>query len=167
MSIDKKNLFPITNISKHVIDFLNKIPIFDCLSSDEVQILATHMFFSKYNEGDIVFKEGEKAVYVYFVAYGALDVLKKSETGGQVALATLLKGRSIGEMAIIDEFPRSATVRSRTKSTLILISRQDFNNILNNHTNIGIKILKGISRLLSHNLRKTSSRLADYMLPLS
>ena len=94
-------------------------------------------------------------------------MLKKNEKGKQVTLTALGKGRSIGEMAVIDDFPRSATVKARTKATLVILTRANFEKILDEHSKIGVKILKGISRLLSMNLRKTSSRLADYMLPLS
>jgi CRP-like cAMP-binding protein len=94
-------------------------------------------------------------------------VVKKSETGESIVISTLSKGDSIGEMAVIDELPRSATVKARTKSTLITLSQDNFNYILAEHSTTGVKVLKGIARLLSMNLRKTSSRLADYMLPLS
>ena len=78
----------------------------------------------------------------------------------------MTRARSIGEMAVIDEFPRSATVKARTKSTLLTLSRDNFNYIVEGHSSVDVKILKGIASLLSMNLRKTSSRLADYMLPL-
>lgn len=133
---------------------------------EELQTIGKYMQFTKVEEGDVVFKEGDKGTYICFVAYGSLSVLKASEGGGSVAIATLHKGRSIGEMAVIDESPRSATVKARTKATLIMIRQKEFNLILENNSMIGIKILKGITRLLSHGLRKTSSRLADYMLPL-
>ena len=95
-----------------------------------------------------------------------MDVLKKSETAESVVISTLPKGRSIGDMAVIDDYPRSATVKARTKATLAMLSQEKFNYILAEHSSIGVKILKGIARLLSLNLRKTSGRLADYMLPL-
>ncbi|RJR40816.1 MAG: cyclic nucleotide-binding domain-containing protein [Desulfobacteraceae bacterium] len=152
---------------KGVIDFLINIPMFDSLSTEELRIVATHMNFMDLNPGEILFKEGEKGDYVCFVAEGSLDVVKKSGKGHFVTLATLTRGRSIGEMAVIDEFPRSATVRACTTAALVILTRKGFEVILEKHPGIGVKILKGISRLLSQNLRKTSSRLADYLLPLS
>jgi CRP-like cAMP-binding protein len=117
--------------------------------------------------GEIVFKEGEKGDYVCFIVDGVIEVIKKTERGKDIVISTLSKGRSIGEMSIIDDSPRSATVKSKTKSTLITLSQEKLNIILENHCTIGAKILKGISRLLSMNMRKTPSRLADYMFPLS
>ena len=156
-----------SKMAEAIIDFLINIPIFDKLKGGELQIVAAHMNFIELYKGDILFKEGDRGDYVCFVVDGALDVLKKSETGKNVILSTLNKNRSIGEMSVIDDFPRSATVKARSKSTLVILTREGFNILLEKHSIIGVKILKGISRLLSMSLRKTSSRLADYMLPLS
>jgi CRP-like cAMP-binding protein len=82
-----------------------------------------------------------------------------------VIIASLTRGRSIGEMAIIDDYPRSATIKAWANSTLVTLTREGFEQILDQHSAIGIKLLKEISRLLSMNLRRTSSQLADYLLP--
>jgi CRP-like cAMP-binding protein len=156
-----------TNLSKAVIDLLIDIPMFDSLKSDELRIISKYFNFIDFERGEVIFKEGEKGDYVCFVTKGSLDVLKKNEIGKEVVISSLSRGRSIGEMAIIDDFPRSATVKARVETTLVILTRKGFEQILDQHSVIGVKILKGISRLLSMNLRKTSSRLADYMLPLS
>ncbi len=72
-----------------------------------------------------------------------------------------------GQTPVIDEYPRSATVKACNEVILFMITRKEFNLILVKYPLIGIKLLKAISRILSQSLRKTSSRLADYMLPLS
>jgi len=68
-------------------------------------------------------------------------------------------------MSIIDQTNRSATVRASKDATLLLLSRKGFDAILDNHPRIGIKILKKMTRLLSMNMRRTSSLLADYIKP--
>ena len=155
-------------ITQTIIQFLIlNIPILGRLKDKELKIIIKYMNVIKIIPGEIVFEEGDTGDYVCFVVDGTLDVVKKSETGESIVISTLSKGGSIGEMAVIDELPRSATVKARTKSTLITLSQENFNYILAEHSTIGVKVLKGIARLLSMNLRKTSSRLADYMLPLS
>jgi CRP-like cAMP-binding protein len=69
-------------------------------------------------------------------------------------------------MSIIDNFPRSATAKAQTKTSILKLTQLGFNQMQKNHPEIGIKILIGILRLVSLNLRKTSSQLADYMLPV-
>lgn len=165
MQADRKALQEINDFL--INNFLITIPIFEGLNSEELRIIAKHMNLIDVSAGEIVFNEGDAGDCVCFVVDGTLDVVKKSEIGDSTVISTLSKGHSIGDMAVIDEFPRSATVKARTKATLIKFSRENFDYIVERHSSIGVKILKGVSRLLSLNLRKTSSRLADYMLPIS
>ena len=154
-------------MSQAIIEFLIlNIPILGTLKDKELMVIEKYLNFIEMTAGEIVFAEGDRGDYVCFVVEGSLDVLKKSEVGEDIVISTLSKGRSIGEMAVIDDLPRSATVKARTKATLLTLSRENFDYVLAEHSAIGVKILKGIARLLSLNLRKTSSRLADYMLPL-
>jgi CRP-like cAMP-binding protein len=147
-----------------IIDSLMRIPIFDKLDSDELRIASAYMKPVDIKPGEIVFKEGDRGDFVCFVVEGTLDVIKRKATGEDVVISNLTKGRSIGEMAVIDNFPRSATVKGKTEATLLTLSQDKFNAILNDHAGIGVEILKGISRLLSLNLRQTSGRLADLLL---
>jgi len=150
-----------------LVDSLSNIPLFDRLNGQELGVLAKYVNVIDVNPGEYIFKEGDKGDYVCFVEKGSLDVMKRSSAGGTAIIATLTRGRSIGEMAVIDKFPRSATIRARTEATLLTLTRSGFDLILEQEPTIGVKILKGISRLLSQNLRRTSSQLADYMLPLT
>jgi len=163
----KIDFIPQSKLSDVVLDLLIEIPIFDSLDSDELKIISRYMNIMDFKKGEIIFKENERGDYVCFIANGALDVLKKTEKGKSVVISSLGKGRSIGEMAVIDAFTRSATVRARVETTLVILTRDAFDKIVDQHAVIGVKMLKSIARLLSMNLRKTSSRLADYMLPFT
>ncbi|MBN1291581.1 MAG: cyclic nucleotide-binding domain-containing protein [Candidatus Latescibacteria bacterium] len=154
-------------ISKETIDLLNEVPIFDKLGYNEIKILSRFMKPERYKAGEVLFHEGDKGDYVFFVVDGKLDVLKTSKTSDDVVIATIGKGRSIGEMTIVDDYPRSATVRTHTNVSLIILTRDNFEHILKEYPQIGIKVLKGLTRQVSLNLRKTSSRLAEYMFPLN
>lgn len=155
-----------TKTSKAIMDILIHIPIFDNLDPHELRLAVKYMNIVQAKPGEIIFREGDRGDYVCFVADGTLEVIKTSESGHHVAISTLGKGRSIGEMSILDNFPRSASVRARSSAQMVTLSREDFNTIVDEHPRIGIKILMGLARILSLSLRKTSSRLADYMLPL-
>lgn len=156
-----------SKMAEAIIDFLFSIPMFDTLQGDELRIVSKYMNFIDLGKDEILFKEGERGDYVCFVVEGSVDVLKGTGGGEYVVLATLPKGRSIGEMAVIDDFPRSATVRAQKSATLVILTRKGFDLILEKHPQVGVKILKGIARLLSQNLRQTSSRLVEHLLPLS
>ena len=152
--------------SKPVFDLLIGMPMFENLNIKDLKLISEYMNIIDVRAGDILFSEGDIGDYVCFLVDGQLEVIKKAENGKEVVLCKLRYSSSIGEMALIDEFVRSASVRAYTKATLVILTRASFNRILGTHPFIGIQILKGISRLLSLNLRKTSSRLADHLLPL-
>jgi CRP/FNR family cyclic AMP-dependent transcriptional regulator len=152
-----------------IVDFLTNFPFFASLNSKELDIVSGHIDFFEMDEGKTLFREGDKADCVHFIVDGELEVLKESVSGekigiDRVVIATLSKGSSIGEMSLIENSPRSATVRVRTKVILVTLSQKGFSLILDQYPKIGIKILIGLAQLLSRNLRRTSGRLADYTL---
>jgi CRP-like cAMP-binding protein len=153
-------------VKQTIIDFLITMSLFDELTPMELGIAADYMNFFEFEQGKILFKEGDAGDYICFVVEGAVDILKLSATGQRAVIATLTRGSTIGEMSIIDNIARSATVKARKNSTLVILSRKGFNTILDKHPKVGIKILKGIARLLSLNMRRTSSHLADYIVPV-
>ena len=147
-------------------EFICNIPLFEGLNREEMTTIASHMQRLHLDAGETLFNQWDKADCVYFVEDGALDVLTKSGPETYTSVATLRRGRSIGEMSLIDNFPRSATVRAPAASLVVRFSREKFDRLMMDHTAIGIKILKGLARLMAQNLKKTSSRLADNMLPM-
>lgn len=148
-----------------IIDFLIDIPLFDELSSTELKIVARHMNYLEIKPRDILFKEGDSGNYMCFVVNGTLDIIKQTSSKKEVVISSLARGRSIGEMSVIDNAPRSATVKARSSVTMLVLNQSGFDTLLEKEPQIGIKILKSIARLVSMNLRKTSSQLADFITP--
>lgn len=156
------------NLSKAIVEFFMNIPLFSRMNAEEVKMVAKHMNVIELQQGEILFQEADRGNFMCFIAHGTLEVIKQPIAAGQkIAITTLRKGQSIGEMSVIENRPRSATIKAREEAKLFILSQAAFDLLLTRHANIGIKLLKGIAVLLSNNLRKTSSRLADYMLPIS
>ena len=99
--------------------FLISLPIFDSFNVDELSVLAKHMSFIHLQMGEHLFVEGDQGTFMGFVVNGILEVQKKAETGENITLARLTKGSSIGEMALIDRSPRSATVIAKQPTTMV------------------------------------------------
>ncbi len=156
-----------SKMSDSIIDFLSNLPLFSTLKVDELKNVAEYMNLFEIEKGKILFKEGDKGDYVCYILNGVVDVIKSTSSGEDVVIASLSRGRSIGEMSVIDYSPRSATAKAQTKASFITLSKSGFDKILKVNPETGITILKGITRLLCLNLRKTSSRLADHMLSIS
>ncbi len=152
--------------STDLTDFISNVPLFENLCREELESVATYIDRQYLEPGDTLFCQWDKAECVYFVETGALDVLTKKGPDEYEAVASLRRGRSIGEMCLIDNFPRAATVRATSETTVVVFTQTDFERLMADYNDLGIKILKGLARLMAQNLRKTSSRLADNMLPM-
>lgn len=134
----------------------SEVPLLDALTHTELDIVEPYFIHRYFEASATLFKEGGHGQSVCFVIEGELDVYKADQQGKSVHLAVLKKGDSVGEMSIIDGRTRSATIRSRTIGSLIILKRSNFDELVDGHPEIGIKILKGLSRILSEKLRKTS-----------
>jgi CRP-like cAMP-binding protein len=146
-------------------DFILSLSFFDNFKTDELDILAKHMNYAEVKRGEYLFMEGEKGDYMCFVINGLLEVLKKNIQGDFRVIARLQKGNTIGEMSIVDKSPRSASVIARQSSLIIILTKKGFNKLSNNYPTLTVKLLIKIMRLLSLNMRRTSSWLADTMSP--
>lgn len=150
--------------SGRLIDIIMDIPFFDKLNGRELATVAKYINYFEISKGEVLFKEGDSGDSVCFVVKGTLDVYKKSSTPGkQVKIASVSQNRSIGEMAVIDEYTRSATVKACSDACIVSLTKSGFDALLQENPKIGATILKKIATLVSMNLRSTSSKLADYI----
>jgi signal-transduction protein with cAMP-binding, CBS, and nucleotidyltransferase domain len=154
-------------IQERLVDVLIGIPLFDGLDGNELQTIVRYMNYIDVEAGEYIFKEGDEGAYMCFAAEGVFDVLKKPVKGKSLPISNLSKGQSIGEMSVIDSYPRSATVRARTKGALVTLSRSSFESVLTKHPTIGLRLFRKLSRMMSLHLRKTSSGFADQLFMLN
>lgn len=154
----------LTNNEEKTRDLILSLPLFDAFKMDELDIISRHMNYTEILRGDYLFSEGDKGDYMCFVVRGLLDVLKKTSNGDYRVIARLGKGNTIGEMAIIDKSPRSASVIARQPTVVIILTKKGFDILTQKYPVLGVTLLKKIMRLLSLNMRRTTSKLADKML---
>ncbi len=145
---------------------LMRLPMFEKFEYDEMEIVGQIVSSYKFQTDEVLFEEGSHGGSMYFVKDGTLEVIRKNEDGKHVVIASLTTGQSVGEMAIIEGVVRSATVKAKTDGSLLTLKREDFEKLLEEHPMIGLKIVKGISCLLSKNLRKMSIEITNLMLPI-
>ena len=152
-------------LQEAIIGCLSGITIFADLDTKELNIISEHMHVSRIEAGDIVFKEGDPGDKMYFIVDGTLDVLKAVDGLAEKKIAVQAPGGSIGEMAVIGGFSRTATVKACSDATLLTLSRRSLNHICETRPQIGVKILMAIARLLSNHLRDTSQELLEFISP--
>jgi CRP/FNR family transcriptional regulator, cyclic AMP receptor protein len=143
-------------------DSLKNLLFFSYLSPKQVDKIMSYIEPLDLNAGDVLFEEGDNGDYVCFIVNGSLEVLKMTTWQNfTTVIATLYEGSCIGEMALIDHAPRSATIRANENTRLAILTQKAFDVMLETEPELGVSILKGVAQTLSDNLRATTDKLAD------
>ncbi len=140
---------------KHLIPFLRTITIFRHLKVEQVRELVRTMQVKTFPSGAPVFHKGEKAEHMFVILSGKVKIYSRSSSKMRTTFAYLGPGDFFGEMALIDNEPRSATVIATEPLDLITIWRGDFLQILADNFSITRKMLSELSR----RLRRASNRI--------
>jgi CRP/FNR family transcriptional regulator, cyclic AMP receptor protein len=143
-------------------DALKNLLFFSYLSPEQMDKIMTYIEPLELNTSEPLFKEGDKGDYVCFIISGSLEVLKMTSWQNfTTIITTLYEGSCIGEMALIDHAPRSATIRANENTKLAILTQKAFDVMLTSEPELGVNILKGVAQTLSDNLRSTTDKLAD------
>jgi CRP/FNR family cyclic AMP-dependent transcriptional regulator len=144
--------------------FLQNHNIFKDLIPPELDVVKKFLKMTEIDIGQVIFKQGSAAESMCLVLSGELEIMKTASDGQLVKIATIGDGQSVGEMALVDGMVRSATVRASMLSTIVVLKRGAFDEIMQQYPRIAAKLMKGIARHISINLRKTSDHLMNLMM---
>jgi signal transduction histidine kinase/predicted CoA-binding protein len=111
------------------LEFLRRIPLFSGLPEDALEHLARRAEQVRLKPGDLLFEEGDPGNAAYVVENGKLEVTKHSG-GREVLLAVRQTGEVFGELAVLEEAQRMASVRARTGSTLLAIHKVHLDDLI-------------------------------------
>ncbi len=129
-------------------DFLRRVYFFRNLSDGEIQFVESLCHEERYAPGDILFVEGTRADRFFIVTSGKVEVWKNFYDAKADLLAVHGPGHFFGEMALVDELPRSATVVAREETSLVSIYREDFRTLVQEHPPIALSVMTSISFLV-------------------
>ena len=136
---------------------LAMVPLFKGLRPGDLRHLADLASVRAYKADSVIVKQDDTAVAMYCVLSGAVRVQReRAGAAGPVTLVELGPGGFFGEMALLDDFPRSATVVATAPTECALISKWDFERELKSHPEIGVALL----RVLSQRIRALDERLS-------
>jgi signal transduction histidine kinase len=131
-------------------DFLRKLPIFEGLSEDDLEWLYRQAVPVSIQTGETLMDEGAPGDSAYIVVDGEFEIIKKSDQQ-DIVIAVRDQGAVIGEMALIDNAPRMASVRAVTDGNLLKISDEVFFQLLQNSTTAVLAVLRTVSARLRQN----------------
>ncbi len=140
------------------------IHMFSELNDDDIDDLSHYLTKYTAESGIEVTKEGDTEGYMCIVVDGKLEVRKVAATEDEYQRIAVVKaGRTIGEMTLLDDLPHSATIVTVQDSVFLVLTKEMFNEMLEENKTLGIKIMKIIARLVSLRLRQTSGVLVDIL----
>ena len=129
-------------------DFLRSIPFFEELSNKDIQSISKYCTDKVFKPGQILFDEGDPADMFYIIISGEVEVWKAFGTEDEEMLAIHGHGKLFGEMALIDNLPRSATVKTRTHTRLLQIGEHDFQNMIRENSSVAFSIVRSLSSMM-------------------
>jgi CRP/FNR family cyclic AMP-dependent transcriptional regulator len=156
-------------------DLLVRAPLFADLGPVELEALAKVAEEREFTRDQSIFSVNEPPDGLYLVANGRVKVCLSSAEGKELILATLGGGQFFGEMALLDDAPRSASVIAQLPTTCYRIRRDDFHRLLETHPSMARKLLRELSlRLRRANAQMESlvtldvvGRMARYFIDLA
>jgi len=137
-------------------DTLAQVPLFSELDRRALGRLAKGTVKRQFAAGDVIVKEGEQAVAFFYLLSGRVEVVKGAEGASPKVLRTMGPGDFFGEMALLDNYLRSATVRALEDTECLQLWRWDFLYALRTNPHIAAEMLP----VLSRRLRETNAELA-------
>jgi CRP-like cAMP-binding protein len=136
---------------------LQQVELFHGMDAESLRMIVQGTTEQTFAAGDVVCCEGEAGDRLFLLLAGTMRVYV--ERGGRIITYGILQaGECFGEMALIEDAPRSANVRAETPSCCLSLSKQDFMALISRYPHLAMGIMKS----LSQRLRRTNTRIQDY-----
>ncbi len=131
-----------------IADLLAQTPLFSELTQEDLRSLAEAARIRAYQPGEVIVREGDRAAGCFILLSGRVEVIKGADTPKPVVLAKMGTGELFGEMAMIDDQPRSATVQAVEPTECVALRRSDFMAELRQRPEIAVHMLPMLVRRL-------------------
>lgn len=142
-----------------IISFLKQTHLFAEVTDNGLKKVSTFVKENSYKKGQIVFNEGEKGDTLHIIVKGRVKITKYTKNGKIRILAILNEKDSFGEMALLTEDARTATVEAIDNVTTLTITKEEFMDILQTEPSISLQIIK----TLCHRLAKADRDLKNFI----
>jgi len=137
------------------VDVLRAMPLFKHLTYKEIMRLLNVTVVRSYAVGDQIVTEGENGDELFLILSGKIRLHK-----GEAFITHLGRGAHLGEMALVDRSPRSASATAEEPSRALMLRRKDFYEIIRKEPVLATKLLWSFVQVLTERLRKTTAELS-------
>jgi len=138
-------------------DGLARVPLFAGLSPEKLATLENVTQRRSFKRGEIVFHKGDPGDTLFMITQGQVKIILPSDSGEEALLGVLDEGEFFGELSLIDEQPRSATIVATEPTETLVLRREEFLKFVASSPETAIDML----RVLSQRLRETDEFIED------
>jgi CRP/FNR family transcriptional regulator/CRP/FNR family cyclic AMP-dependent transcriptional regulator len=139
------------------LDSLRKIPLFSEMGDEDLARIAGLLIERRFPKHKTIVQEGLPGDYMYVIREGRVQVSKLSDDGREKILEFLDEGDFFGEMSLLDDAPRSATVRALSDAKILALSRSDFLNVMRRSPDVAMAVVQELTRRLRDTDEQASS----------
>lgn len=126
---------------------------FKPFEQEEIKLITSLMIPATYGAGETILREGEITQLLMLIIDGKVKVLKKIDDNNTKLLAIIEKGEIFGEMSFFDDGVHNATIVAHSDTSLLVISKKDFDMLTEKHPKLMIKFLKRVIQMCSNRIR--------------
>ena len=139
------------------VELLRKIPLFSSIDPGKLKLLAFSSDRKNYEDQQDLFRQGEFGDAAYVIVEGKADIVVETDDAGEVVVAQLGINEVIGEISILCDVPRTATVRASGELQTLVIKKEHFLGLVQQIPDLGIEVMRELASRLS----KTTAELGD------
>jgi CRP-like cAMP-binding protein len=138
------------------VDLLRRIPLFAAIDPAKLKLLAFASDRMIYHDGQAVFRQGEVGDAAYVVIKGTANIVVETDDG-EMVVASAKEDAVVGEIAILCDVPRTATVRAEGELVALKIKKEHFLGLIIDFPKLGIQVMRELAQRLS----RTTTELTD------
>jgi CRP-like cAMP-binding protein len=141
------------------VELLRNIPMFANIEPSKLKLLAFTSERMAFKDGDVLFRQGEQGDSAYVIIGGEADVIVDTPKG-PLTVAKLKRNDIVGEIAILCDVPRTATVKAATKLEAMVIAKDLFFRLIMEFPQMAVEIMRELARRLDATNRKLTAKSA-------
>jgi CRP/FNR family transcriptional regulator, cyclic AMP receptor protein len=145
---------------KEEVELLRRIPLFAHVEPSKLKLLAFTSERVAFETGQVLFRQGDMGDAAYIIMEGEADVLVDAPAG-PVAVAMLGRDAIVGEIAILCDVPRTATVKARQRLVCLRISKELFLRLINEFPQMAVAVMRELALRLEDMNKKLRAALAE------
>jgi CRP/FNR family transcriptional regulator len=142
--------------AENTIELLQRVPLFSALGDEDLAQVAEVAVPRRFGSGETVFREGDSSDTCYVIRSGHARAVREHSDGRSLTLAHFGPGDIFGELAMLDDERRSATIETLEPTEVVGILGPDMRRLLREHPEIAVKLISALGR----RLRETNERLS-------